>query len=198
MEKYGKFTAAHLCKNDDARTGHNDGNRVFGGRGLGLSIVLVLSLMLLGGGCKKGPKVEDFTIPSLESGDCRLSDEQGKVVILTFFTYRCPWCRKQLKEFTKLAKKIDFEKVTIFAVHIRGGVNMSERLRPLKPDKSVRMCMDDGTVAKRFKKGGKLENKYNINGVPHTLVLDQKGRIAKVRRGYTKAGKLHEDISDLL
>ena len=165
-------------------------------RALALAAVLVLALGAAGGAaCSKGPKVPDFKLAALEGGDCSLAQEKGKVVVLTFWHYRCPYCRKQMNEFKKLAKSVDFGKVAIVAVHTHGGVRISERLRNFEGNPNIQICLDDGTVAKKYKK---LAKKYRIQGVPHNLILDGKRHIRKVRRGLTKASKLKDDIEDLL
>jgi peroxiredoxin len=169
------------------------------GSRLAASVALIAAAFSLQLGCSKGPKAPDFTVPALEGGDCSLSAEKGKVVVLTLWSYRCGYCRKQLEELKKLAKKIDSDKVSILAVHLRGGVDISERIRRLKPHEDVRICLGDRELAGKYKKGkSKLEEKYTIRGVPHNLVLDQKGHIRQVRRGLTKAGVLKEDVGDLL
>lgn len=145
--------------------------------------------------CSKGPKVSDFELVALQGGDCSLAKEKGKVVLLTFWRYRCPYCRKQMKELEKLAKGIDFDKVSIVTVHTSGGVNVSERLRSFEGNPNIQICLDDGTIAKKYKK---LAKKYRIRGVPHNLILDGERHIRKVRRGLTKASKLKKDIEDLL
>lgn len=146
-------------------------------------------------GCSKGPEVPDFELPALEGGDCKLSQEKGKVVVLTFWSLGCPYCREQIEEFQELVKTVDMNKVAIVAVHTRGGVEAAERLRRFEGNPEIQICLDDGTVAKKY---NELEEKYRGKGVPHNLILDKKGRIRKVRRGRTRAADLKKDIESLL
>lgn len=152
-------------------------------------------VILMFGACSKGPKVPDFELVALEGGDCKLSREKGKVVVLTFWHLRCPYCRDQMEEFKKLVKEVDMKKVAIVAVHSHGGVRAAKMLARFEGNPDIQICLDDGAVAKKYKE---MEEKYRIQGVPHNLILDGERRIRKVRRGLTKAAQLKKDIESLL
>jgi len=165
------------------------------GRKTGACLFL-LSAVLSFSGCDKGPKVPDFTIPEMGGGQCALAKERGKVVLLSFWSYRCPYCRKQMKEFAKLSEKIDPKKIAILAVHVFGGEALAPQLGRFVQDTKVRVCLDDRTVSKEYK--NKLPKKYRIRGVPHNLILDKDGHIRKVRRGLTKVDVLERDLKRFL
>ena len=157
------------------------------------SVLIIAGLVALSAGCKepRGPKAPDFKLPAVGGGECDLSAEKGKVVLLEFWSLRCGYCRKEIPELKEVSEKIDPAKVTILAVHVFGGERVAMALERLHQGKNVKVCMDDRTVSKKYTK---LAKKYRIRGVPHMLVLDKKGYIRKVHRGLTKASKLLASI----
>lgn len=156
-------------------------------------LILFLALAASGSGCKKrGPRAPDFKLPALEGPDCDLAAERGKVVVLEFWSYRCGWCRKQLKELKSLSEKIDPKKVSILSVHAGGGQRMAPILSRLDKGKNMKVCLDDRTVYKKYTK--ELPKEYRPRGIPHMLILDKKGYIRQVRRGLTPSKKLMQDI----
>ena len=141
---------------------------------------------------KVGPKAPDFKLPAVGGGQCDLSAAKGKAVLVEFFSYRCPYCRKEVPHLKELSGKFDSDKVVIFAVHTFGGARVEAQLAKLDFGKKVKVCLDDGTVTKKY---SALPKPYGIHGVPHMLILDKKGRIRRVHRGLTKTAVLKKGLS---
>ena len=168
-----------------------------GNRGFLFTIVTALIAVGFAAGCKepRGPLAPVFKLPALGGGECDLAKERGKVVLLEFWSIRCGYCRKEIKELETLSGKIDPKKVTIYSVHVFGGERMARSLNRLHQGRNVKVCLDDRTVSKKY---SKLPKKYRIRGVPHMLVLDTKGYIRKVHRGLTPASRLESSIKSFL
>ncbi len=162
---------------------------------------VVLPLVL--GACRDHPEAPVFTLPARDGGKCDLAAEKGKVVLLEFWSSRCPWCRKQVPEIKALGDKIDPKKVTIFAIHTFGGQRMAESLKRFDFGPHVAVCLDDGTVTAKYRcargdEKAPLGKPWCIRGIPHMLVVDGKGRIQAYHRGLTKADKLYADLKRYL
>ena len=144
-------------------------------------------------GCKDkvGPKPPTFKLPAVGGGECDLAAQKGKVVLLEFWSFRCPYCRKEVAELKKVGSKIDPKKVVIFSVHSFGGARMEPQLTKFDFGPNVKVCMGDRDIIKKYKE---LPKPYGIHGVPHMLLLDKTGHIRRYHRGLTKADKLLEDI----
>ena len=125
-------------------------------------------------------KAPTFVLPSTDGKTCDLSAQKGKIVLLEFWSTRCPHCRKQAKEMHDIADTMDPAKVTIFAVHTRGGKRAERNVKELMDHKNIHNCFDDGTIAREYTE---LSPYHRLRGVPHTMIIDRHGIIRKVLRG---------------
>ncbi len=157
-----------------------------------VGLVASSGMSLLGCKDKVGPKPPAFKIPAVGGGECDLAAQKGKVVLLEFWSYRCPYCRKEVAQLKKVGSKIDPKKVVIFSVHSFGGAKMEPQLAKFDFGPNVKVCMGDRELIKKYKD---LPKPYGIHGVPHMLLLDKTGHIRRSHRGLTKADKLLEGIN---
>src|SRR3990172_9379332 len=71
-------------------------------------------------GYKVGQQALDFTLQDLEGQDVKLSDQRGKVVVLTFWDWGCVECREgslpKLQE--ALQEELEESRVAVLAVNI--------------------------------------------------------------------------------
>ena len=125
-------------------------------------------------------KAPTFVIPSSDNKTCDLSAQKGKVVLLEFWSRRCPHCRKQIKEMKAIADEIDPKEVTIFAVHTGGGEAAKKVVEQMMHHKNIQNCFDDGSVSHVYRG---LPPYHRLRGVPHTMIIDRNGIIRKVIRG---------------
>ena len=158
---------------------------------LGLALAAAASVGLVACKDKVGPKPPTFKLPAVGGGECDLAAQKGKVVLLEFWSFRCPYCRKEVPELKKVGSKIDPKKVVIYSIHSFGGAKMESRLTQFDFGPNVKVCLGDREIIKKYKE---LPKPYGIHGVPHMLLLDKTGHIRRYHRGLTKADKLLEDI----
>jgi peroxiredoxin len=125
-------------------------------------------------------KAPQFVMPAANGKTCDLSKEKGKVVLIEFWSYRCPHCIKQAKELEILAEKIDPSDVTILSIHTRGGERMANVVNQFVSHKNITLCLDDGTVSDVY---SNLPPYHRLKGIPHMMIVDRHGMIRKVIRG---------------
>lgn len=121
---------------------------------------------------KKGDAAPDFEALLLDGNTVKLSDYNGKIVLLNFWATWCPPCIGEMPDIERVSA--DFaENVVVL------GVNSGE---------------DEATVRSYIEKNGYTYNialdekfdvmkKYPTNGIPYTLIIDTDGIIAEIHLG---------------
>lgn len=109
----------------------------------------------------------DFARPTLAGDTLRLSDHQGKIVVLNFWATWCPPCRKEIPDFIELQKELSEDVIFI-------GVALDEEgfevIRPFAMEYGINypLIVDHGMLARQY--GG-------ITSVPTTFIIDREGNI---------------------
>ncbi len=154
---------------------------------LALGLALAGSLFALSATADSAP---DFTLPSSTGDNVRLAELRGQVVMLNFWASWCGPCRKEMPLLDEMSKRYSAAGFVLY------GVNVEE----------------DNTDAKKLIKElgvsfpvlwdaeSKASSLYNVDAMPTTVMIDKKGEIRFVNRGY-KAGdenKYRDQIRELI
>ena len=136
---------------------------------------------------KEGVQAPDFTGELIDGTSIRLSELQGKPVIINFWATWCGPCVKEMPAFERL--KDDFgDKIGIIAVN----------------------CGDDaGTVKDFVEENGYtfpvvLDEEYSIsmlyptNSIPYTVVVDAEGKVTHISTGALDADTMYERYKEAL
>lgn len=133
------------------------------------------------------PEIELETV----SGEMfRLSDHRGKVVVLDFWATWCNPCIKGIPGYLEMMKDFSPAEVTFAAVNNGQPASVVEKhLKQTGWDVLIPLDMQ-----------GIAASKYNVSGIPHLAVIDQTGRIRRVKIGYspTSANLVKSLIKELL
>ena len=136
-----------------------------------------------------GSKAPDFALPDLSGKTVRLSDFEGKVVILDFWATWCPPCRDEVPDFVRLQAK--YREKGLAVVGLSLDAEGAKLVRPFAEEFNVNyaMLLANEETTRRF--GG-------IVGIPTTFVLDRTGRIVRKFIGKTDLKVFEETIQPLL
>jgi peroxiredoxin len=127
------------------------------------------------------PVAPDFTAKTLDGKEFKLSDHKGHVVLVLFFSPKCPHCLAEIKFMREKLypelHKDGFEIVAVSVFELEGDM--------LKTVQSLNMpwpIVDDHDRAIRLKYSGEL-------GVPENFFVDQEGRIRYTSVGYAETSE---------
>ncbi len=113
---------------------------------------------------EKYPRI-NWTLKNLQGKDIRLSDYQGKPVLLVFWATWCPYCKKLLPGVNRVYEKYKAKGFTVIAMNIREDGNPKAYMK--KRGFNFEVALDSDLVAKR----------YGVNGTPTLIFIDKSGKI---------------------
>jgi cytochrome c biogenesis protein CcmG, thiol:disulfide interchange protein DsbE len=137
---------------------------------------------------KEGSAAPDFTLTLSTGKQIKLSDYKGKAVLLHFWATWCPPCRAELPEMNKLAEKITTEKdaeLSFLAV----CVSDEEKSR------AAFMKKNNFTFTGGVDKDGSVARKYEVQGIPTSILISADGKIEKIQVGAMSASQLADFVS---
>ncbi len=116
----------------------------------------------------------DFTLPDLAGQPVKLSDLRGKVVVMDFWATWCGPCRLSLPHIQQLHDDLKNQGVVVLGIDI--GEEPQTVLGFVEKNKmTFRILLDEQD---------KISPLYKVSGIPHTVVVDQKGQVVKVHTGF--------------
>jgi len=124
-------------------------------------------------GARIGYAAPDFTLPTTDNNEFKLSDYRGKNVILNFWATWCGPCHYEVPAFKAFSEKYQEEDVVIIAVNTQdlpysaasyATANGMHFIIPLDPR-------------------GDASALYNIRGLPTTFFINDKGIITSIKVG---------------
>ena len=138
-----------------------------------------------------GESAPPFEASLLDGTKFRLSDHQGKVVVLDFWATWCGPCVRGLPILQKVTSSFDSSKVRLVAMN--QGENKKTINQFLKSKKLSQL-----TVA--LDKSNTVGKSYMVGGIPQTVVIDTKGLVRFVHVGFgaNTGEQLRKEIKELL
>ena len=109
----------------------------------------------------------DWLLKNTEDTEIRLSDYQGKPVILVFWATWCPYCKKLLPGIAKLHEKYHTKGLTVFAVNIKEDWQPKTYWR--NHDYQFDALLNGDDVAEL----------YNVRGTPAVVFIAPDGKVLK-------------------
>jgi thiol-disulfide isomerase/thioredoxin len=110
--------------------------------------------------------------PEIEGEDIngkamKLSDQRGKVVVLSFWFSDCAPCRKMIPDEKALVKRLDGKPFVLLGVNNDLDRNRAKKLAQ-KEQMTWRSWWDGGT-------GGPIADRWSVEGWPTVFVIDHQG-----------------------
>ncbi len=161
-----------------------------------LSLMLILSLALLIGCTSSGEEIEendgieepqeneqepaseeseeeekiyapDFALEGMDGETYRLSEFQGKKVIVNFWATWCPYCVDEMPDLTKLAQDYS-DDLVVLAVNVDESESKIQGFLDDNPEIDLNILLDPK---------GKTAGTYGANALPLTIGINSDGSV---------------------
>jgi thiol-disulfide isomerase/thioredoxin len=133
----------------------------------------------------RGTEAPDLTLPLLDGGTLHVAGERGHPLVLVFWASWCGPCMHELPGVERVQKRLGGHRARIVAVNTEGNRDAALEVRD-KLGLTMPIAIDDGS-------GSSL---YRVSTIPHTVILDEGGRVAAVM-GIASEDQLMSAIEDV-
>lgn len=143
---------------------------------------------------RPGAAAPDFNAESLDGTVYNLSQLQGKIVVLTFWSTRCEICHSELPKLNEVARRYSGKDVVFLAATMENQAKLGPYLK--KNPFSFNVLPNSFGVILKY---ADMDGSGNINiGFPAYFLIDKHGTIALKSNGWDKTARLDSQISQLL
>lgn len=123
-------------------------------------------------GLQEGNKAPEFQLKTLNSTDVKLSDLQGKKVILNFWATWCPPCKAEIPHMQDFYESKDKTEVEILAVNLTTSEKNPENIKEFLKERNV-------TFPILLDEDGEVADQYRAMTIPTSYLIDSKGIVRK-------------------
>ena len=111
----------------------------------------------------------DFKLQDMDEETHRLDDYKGKVIMLNFWATWCPPCRREMPSMERLHKMLDSDRFAVIAINqMETPDHVFAYTGQLEVDPTFTILFDtDSSVSQR----------YRVNGLPTSYIIDKRGYI---------------------
>jgi peroxiredoxin len=138
-----------------------------------------------------GEKYIDFEAIDLKGKKTKLSDYEGKIILIDFWAYWCTWCHVQNeKEFSYLNEKYKKDLIII-------SYSLDEEHEVWT--KSTKKDSYKWTNLSNLRgKNDPVTYMYKVKNLPHSFLINKKGIVIKEFIGYEKDSLIEKEIKKIL
>jgi len=113
-------------------------------------------------------EISDFSLPSVGGDEVKLSDFEGKVILLNFWATSCAYCRMERPALQTMYDKYKDKEFVVISVSVdRTSID------------TVKKYVEEHEITFLNLHDQKFEvaSEYGVRGVPVTLFIDKKGKV---------------------
>ena len=124
---------------------------------------------------RAGAPAPQFQLNSSSGKPLSLADLKGRIVLVNFWASWCGPCRKEMPLLEQLNRQYRSKGVTLVGVNV-------------EPDSAAATDWLKATPVSfpiLFDVDSKVSKLYQVEGMPNTVILDRKGNVRYIHRGYS-------------
>ena len=152
---------------------------------------VVALLLITVGSAFAARNVRKLTLRDLNGNKARLSDYQGRIVVLNFWATWCGPCKEELPRLARMADQYAAKNVAFVLASIDEQKKL-EAVRDFVAQQKVSLPVWVGADVDL------LEQLSGTNVVPATLIIDDKGEIVRAINGEAREEDVKEAVEWLL
>jgi len=161
---------------------------------IGLFLILAFSVTVFGQQSKAKPLAEIFSAISLDGKLFDLARLKGKVVVLTFWSTKCPICHNEIPKLNQLVKNYKDKEVVFLGLTMENPNKVEAYLKKTSFKFDI-LPNSFGVVLKYADKDG---DGNMAMGFPAHFLINKKGEIELKTSGFDKTKTLNVEINRLL
>lgn len=147
--------------------------------------ILIILLVMLSFSAHAAKKAPDFSLKTTK-GKISLSELKGKVVYVDFWATWCGPCRKSFPWMNEMRKKYRKQGLRIVAISLDSEkANVAKFLKKIPANFTIAYDPD-----------GKVADKYKVEVMPSSYLIDRKGRIVETHLGFRDKDK--QSLEDVI
>ena len=133
-----------------------------------------------------------FALKDLNGATVSSKDFRGKVFVLSFWATSSGQCKAALPQLQKVFEAYQYYKNVSFL-----AINTNERANGPSRETLVKKFMTDTkcTIPVAFDEGSSTSDKYEIEGIPITYVIDREGKIRFKTVGFSAGAEFVDDLT---
>lgn len=136
-----------------------------------LLVGLLATTLSLAGDIKPAP---DFKLDMRGGKTLALAQLRGQVVMLNFWASWCGPCKQEMPLLEGIHKKFNKMGFTLLGVNVEPDTKDAEGVLKTIPV----------SFPVLFDRENRVSKLYNVNGMPSSVIIDRKGNVRYVHRGY--------------
>ena len=135
----------------------------------------VTALVFCGTAVFAADMAPDFTLKSSTGENIRLAEQRGQVVMLNFWASWCGPCREEMPLLDAMSKKYGPMGFVLYGISVDADTADAKRvLEKIKVSYPI-----------LFDPDSKLSDLYKVEGMPFSVVIDKKGQVRYIHKGYS-------------
>lgn len=155
-------------------------------RALSLIVLGTLSWAASAAALQTGAPAPSFQLNSSGGKPVALADLKGQIVLLNFWASWCGPCRQEMPILEQLNRQYHAKGVALLGVNV-------------EPDSAAAVNWLKATPVTfpiLFDTDSKVSKLYEVEGMPNTVIIDRKGVVRYIHRGYS-AGAENEYLNQI-
>jgi peroxiredoxin len=139
---------------------------------LTIAAAAVLAVPMLFAADEKPTKAPDFTLKNYDGSEVKLADYKGKIIVLEWFNYECPFSRynyDKTSAVNDLVNKYKDKNIVWLSINSTGHQETEKNKEFAEKNKVLHPILDDST--------GTIGKAYGAKTTPHIFIIDTAGNI---------------------